>query len=125
MQLCVLLNNIITHLSIDKRWSLSEDRGRRTEAPEREERDGMGPRGCKARGSASEAKARGKRAKRGTPRAEQLCFDQVGFRAAKRRGKRRLGRPRSESSGVSHLRREGIAKRTPVHVTVKAVEGLP
>ena len=85
----------------------------------------MGPRGCKARGSASEAKARGKRAKRGTPRAEQLCFDQVGFRAAKRRGKRRLGRPRSESAGVSHLRREGIAKLTPVHVTVKAVEGLP
>ncbi|MCP3919046.1 MAG: hypothetical protein GY711_26170 [bacterium] len=49
----------------------------------------------------------------------QLTF---GFQ---RREGHRVGRPPSPDSGVSHLKREALASRFPVHVVLKLKEGLP
>ena len=49
----------------------------------------------------------------------QLTF---GF---KRRDGHRVGRPRKEDAGVSHLKREALASRFPVHVVMRVEEGLP
>ena len=51
--------------------------------------------------------------------ASQLTF---GF---KRRKGHRVGRPKKADSGVSHLKREALAARFPVHVVMKLDKGLP
>ena len=43
----------------------------------------------------------------------------------KRREGHRVGRPRKDDSGVSHLKRDALASRYPVHVVMKVRKGLP
>ena len=42
-----------------------------------------------------------------------------------RRKGHRIGRPEKEGAGVSHLTRDTLASRFPVHVVLKLREGLP
>ena len=54
------------------------------------------------------------------PRLQQLTFDQLpGGR------RKRAGRKKSPSSGVSHLKRAAVSGRVPVHVTARVREDLP
>jgi len=64
-------------------------------------------------------KARKKNERAGGHLDPQLTF---GF---KRREGHRVGRPRKDDSGVSHLKREALASRFPVHVVMKLREELP
>ena len=54
------------------------------------------------------------------PRAKQLTFERLLGGRRKRRG-----RKKSPSSGVSHLKRAEITGRVPVHVTTRVVEDMP
>ena len=40
------------------------------------------------------------------------------------RRRRKVGRPRKENAGVSHLKREELSRHHPVHVTLRAVAGV-
>ncbi|MCP3918291.1 MAG: hypothetical protein GY711_22315 [bacterium] len=65
---------------------------------------------------------RAKKARKKTTRnhlGSQLTF---GF---KRRGGHRVGRPKKAGSGVSHLKREALAARFPVHVVMTLDKRLP
>jgi REP element-mobilizing transposase RayT len=52
-------------------------------------------------------------------RIQQLTFDRL------LGGRRKGGRKKSPSSGVSHLKRAAVSGRVPVHVTARVREGLP
>ena len=43
----------------------------------------------------------------------------------RQRPPRKRGRPKTGHAGVSHLRREELARRQPVHVTLRTVGGVP
>src|SRR5262245_44973199 len=53
-------------------------------------------------------------------RVKQLTFDRLLGGRRKRRG-----RKKSPSSGVSHLKRAAVTERVPVHVTTKVVDDMP
>ena len=43
----------------------------------------------------------------------------------RQRRRRKRGRPKTGNAGVSHLRREALTRRVPVHVTLRTVGGVP
>ena len=49
---------------------------------------------------------------------------QLVLRLRQRRPRKR-GRPKTGNAGVSHLRREALSRREPVHVTLRTVGGVP
>ena len=60
------------------------------------------------------------RKRRRRVKVDQLTFDRLRW-GGERPG---AGRPKVPGSGVSHLRREALASRFPVHVTVRLKRGL-